>query len=177
MSRLITRSMQLGQQEPWHDKTNKISVRPAKTQISLGIRPVWSESSLCTQRVDKDPSFLRADSEDSDQTGRMPRLIRIFAWRVVILFVLSCRGSYHIFVTIIEAGDNLHFAYVIMCFPSFAYRPARADNRNSCNLNREKLSCPGVAFARHVSVTSVEWYCVTLRALHGRISLFWYEKW
>ena len=26
--------------EPQHDKTNKMSVRPAKTQISLGIRPV-----------------------------------------------------------------------------------------------------------------------------------------
>ena len=26
--------------EPPHDKTNKMSVRPAKTQISLGIRPV-----------------------------------------------------------------------------------------------------------------------------------------
>ena len=25
--------------------------------------------------VAKDPSFLQADSEDSDQTGRMPRLI------------------------------------------------------------------------------------------------------
>ena len=35
--------------EPWHDKTNKMSMRPAKTQISLGIRPVWSESSLCAQ--------------------------------------------------------------------------------------------------------------------------------
>ena len=32
--------------EPQHDKTNKMNVRPAKTQISLGIRPVWSESSL-----------------------------------------------------------------------------------------------------------------------------------
>ena len=37
---------------------------PAKTQISLGIRPVWSESSLCTQWVAKDPSFLHLDSED-----------------------------------------------------------------------------------------------------------------
>ena len=37
-------------------KTNKISVRPAKTQISLGIRPVWSESSLCTQWVAKGPT-------------------------------------------------------------------------------------------------------------------------
>ena len=32
--------------ESQHDKTNKVVVRPAKTQISLGIRPVWSESSL-----------------------------------------------------------------------------------------------------------------------------------
>ena len=30
--------------EPHHDKTNKITMRPVKTQISLGIRPVWSES-------------------------------------------------------------------------------------------------------------------------------------
>ena len=39
--------------EPRHDKTNKMSVRPAKTQISLGIRPVWSEFSLCAQWVAK----------------------------------------------------------------------------------------------------------------------------
>ena len=26
-----------------HDKTNKVTVRPAKTQISLDIRPVWSD--------------------------------------------------------------------------------------------------------------------------------------
>ena len=40
-----------------------------------------------------------------------------------------------------------------------------------------RLSSPDVTFARHVSVTSVEWYCVTLRALHGQMSLIWYEKW
>ena len=28
--------------EPWHNKTNKMSVRPAKTRISLGIHSVWS---------------------------------------------------------------------------------------------------------------------------------------
>ena len=26
--------------EPQHDKTNEMTVRPAKTEISLGIRPV-----------------------------------------------------------------------------------------------------------------------------------------
>ena len=47
-----------------HDKTNKMSVRTATTQISLGILPVWSQSSLCTQWAAKDPSFLHADSKD-----------------------------------------------------------------------------------------------------------------
>ena len=75
-------------------KTNKVSVRPAKTQISLGIRPVWSEPSLCAQWVAKDPSFLHADSEDSDQTGRMPRLIWVFAECTLTLLVLSWGGSY-----------------------------------------------------------------------------------
>ena len=68
-------------------------VRPAKTQISLGIHPFWSESSLYAQWVAKDPKFLQADNEDSDQTGRMPRLIWVFAGRTLILLVLSCRGS------------------------------------------------------------------------------------
>ena len=37
--------------EPQHDKTNKMtSVCPAKTRISLGIRPVWSESLLSAWR-------------------------------------------------------------------------------------------------------------------------------
>ena len=33
-----------------------------KAQISLSIRPVWSESSLCAQWVANDPSFLHASS-------------------------------------------------------------------------------------------------------------------
>ena len=67
--------------EPPHDKTSKMTLRPAKTQISLGIRPVWSESSLCALCVAKGPGFLHADSEDSDRTGRIPRLIWVFAGR------------------------------------------------------------------------------------------------
>ena len=62
-------------------KPINVAVRPAMTQISLGIRPVWSESSICAQWVAKSQSFLHADSEDSDQTGRMPRLIWVFARR------------------------------------------------------------------------------------------------
>ena len=80
--------------EPPHDKTNKMTVCPVETQISLGVCPVWSESSLCTQWVAKNPRFLHADSEDSDQTGRMPRLIWVFAGRTIILLVLSWGGSF-----------------------------------------------------------------------------------
>ena len=48
---------------------------------------------LCTQWITKDPMFLHVDSEDSDQTGQMPRLIRVLVGRTLILLVLSCRGS------------------------------------------------------------------------------------
>ena len=57
--------------EPRHDKTNKMSVRPAKTQNSLGIHPVWSESSLLAWRKLGSLATHWAHSEDSDQTGRM----------------------------------------------------------------------------------------------------------
>ena len=55
--------------EPRHDKTNKMSVRPAKTQISLSIRPVWSESSLSAWRKLGSLATHWAHSKDSDQTG------------------------------------------------------------------------------------------------------------
>ena len=50
------------------------------------LRSAWAsaqsgQSSLSAQWVAKDPSFLHADSDDSVQTGRMPRLIWVFAGR------------------------------------------------------------------------------------------------
>ena len=83
--------------EPRHDKINQVTVRPAKTQISLGIRLAWSESSLYAYWIAKDPSFFHAHSEDSDQTGRMPRLIWVFTGNILIVLVLSCRGSFALF--------------------------------------------------------------------------------
>ena len=88
--------------EPPRDKTNKMTVGPAKTHISLGIRPVWSVSLLCTQWIAKDPRFLYADSEDSDQSGRMPRLIWVFAERTchfvgfVLFFFLHYNKILHV---------------------------------------------------------------------------------
>ena len=70
-------------------------VRPATTQISLGIRPVWSESSLSAWRKLGSLATHWAHSEDSDETGRMPRLIWVFAGRTVTLLVLSWGGSFY----------------------------------------------------------------------------------
>ena len=75
-------------------QANKMTVRPAKTQISLGNCQVWSESSPCAQLVAKDPSFLHAESEDSDHTGRMPRLIWFFSW-THMLFCWFCHEAAH----------------------------------------------------------------------------------
>ena len=80
------------------------------TQISLSIRPVWSESSLCAQWIAKDPWFPQADSEDSDQTGRMPRLIWVFSGRTVNMLVLSWGGSLsllRLISTFLNYGLNL----------------------------------------------------------------------
>ena len=66
----------------WHmTKPIKWPVRPAKTQISLGIRPVWSESLLSAWRNIGPLTTYWVHSEDSDQTGQMPRLIWVFAGR------------------------------------------------------------------------------------------------
>ena len=79
--------------EPPMTKPTKWPVRPAKTQISLSIRPVWSESSLSAWRKLGSLTTHWAHSKDFDQTGRMPRLIWVFARRTVILLVLSGGGS------------------------------------------------------------------------------------
>ena len=57
----------------WH-------VRPVKTQISLCIRPVWSESLLCTQWVGKGPSFHHADREDSESLLGAQAILLVLSW-------------------------------------------------------------------------------------------------
>ena len=74
-------------------KPAKWHMRPVKTKISVGIRPVWSESSLSVRRKLGSLATQWAHSEDSDQTARMSRLVWIFAGRTVILWGLSWGGS------------------------------------------------------------------------------------
>ena len=87
--------------------------RPAKTQISLDIRPIWSESSLCAQWVTKVPSFRHADKEDSDQTGRMPMLIWVLAGRTVCWFCYAAAHFQKLF-SVNVADGNLWSHFIIV---------------------------------------------------------------
>ena len=67
-------------------KPSKLHVRPPKTRISLGIHPVWTESSLSAWRKLGSLATHWAHSKDSVQMGRMPRLIWVLesslsAWK------------------------------------------------------------------------------------------------
>ena len=62
-------------------KPTKCHVRPAQTPISLGIRPIGIEALLSAWRNIGPLTTYWAHSEDSDQTGRMPRLIWVFGGR------------------------------------------------------------------------------------------------
>ena len=73
----------MAKQTKWH-------VRPAKTQISLGIRPVCSESSLSAWR-----KLGSLATQWSDQTGRMPRLIWVFAGRTCHFVCFVVRRLIH----------------------------------------------------------------------------------
>ena len=70
-----------------------MTVRPAKTQISLGISPVWSESLLSTGRKLDSLATHSAHSEDSDKTGGCPGWSES-SLSAVILLVLSCHSPY-----------------------------------------------------------------------------------
>ena len=82
----------------WCSWLNIMSCNMTKpTKWLCALRSLRSATSLCIHWVAKDPRLLHADSKYSDQTGWMPRLIRVFAGCTVILLVLSCHGSYGFF--------------------------------------------------------------------------------
>ena len=96
-----------------------MSVRPVKTQISLGIRPVWSESSLSAWRNLGSLDTHWAHSEDSDQTGRMPRLIWVFAGRTLMLRLIYVFGRMRNSIVLvpdhIDVSSTLHKYYNSNC--------------------------------------------------------------
>ena len=109
--------------EPRHDKTNKMAVRPAKTQISLGIRPVWSESSLSAWRNLGSLATHWAHSGDSGQTGRMPRLIWVFAGRTHFVgFVMSRLISPNMGLSLHHVNGTVAISVFFQAFLSNTYK-------------------------------------------------------
>ena len=148
---------------PRHDKTNKVTVRPAMTQISLGIRPVWSDSSLCTQWVAKDSRFLHADCEDSDQTGRMPRQIHFvgFVMSRLMCSQLPKEDSYHPAHQCspigIFAGRSIGSQRII------AYSSRERDLWSDCaNSHAVLFSCAHKSFCRSCCALAAEGYLYIL---------------
>ena len=91
-------------------KPTKWHVRPAKTRISLGIRTVWSESSLSAWGKLGLLATHWAHSEDSDQTGWMPRLTWVFAGRTLILWFCHVAAQiYTYFLTWQNKGNTSTF--------------------------------------------------------------------
>ena len=105
-----------------------------KTQISLGIRPVWSESSLCTQWVAKVPSFLQVDSDNPDQTGGMPRLTASSLGAHAILLVLSWGGS-PVGPATTQVNLGFHPVFVVSFMGSYGPKPS-SDGQHSDQTER-----------------------------------------
>ena len=100
-------------------KPAKRPVRPAKTQISLCIHPAWSV--FAVRSVSSfGPRFLHVDSEDTDQTVWMSRLIWVFAGRTGYLEGFVARRpiseiSYHAFEQIVAASTSTACCTCIYC--------------------------------------------------------------
>ena len=77
----------------WHDKTNKMSVCPVKTQISLGIYPVWSVFTVRMKKAWVLP--IKRTVKTLIRLGGCPGWSES-SLAAVTLLVLSCRGSYRL---------------------------------------------------------------------------------
>ena len=79
--------------EPQHDKTYKMTCAPDEDSDQLGHPPSLIRVFACTQSVAKDPMFLHANNEHSDQTGGYQACSDSSLGAHVILLVLTCCGS------------------------------------------------------------------------------------
>ena len=102
---------------------------PSKDSDQPGHPPSFEQSSLCAQWVAKDPSFLHADSKDSDQAGRMPRQITSLGAHSLCWF---CHVVAHLFSNswMYETGSNYKWApsseFVSSSIPSWQILTAHA---------------------------------------------------
>ena len=91
-------------------------------QISLGIRPVWSESSLSALWVKEDPSFLHADSESMIRVGACPGWYEYSLGADAILKVLHFVSlTLCCFVLLLFCCCFLFFCFLLLFFFFFFF--------------------------------------------------------
>ena len=83
-------------------------MRPAKTQISLDIRPDWSESLLCDKRVVKGLSYLHTDIEDWANRADAQADLSFRGAHMPLCWFLSCRIHLEEFNITSDALLNRH---------------------------------------------------------------------
>ena len=132
-------------------KPTKWHVRPAKTQISLGIRPVSPESSLSAWRKRRSLATHWAHSEDSDQTGRMPGLIWVFFGRTLILLVLSWGGSNYLVCFLLSHKLDAHLVVnmFFVHFPIYMSRVNVEKKKKKCRCSTHRLSIEKGRYSRN----------------------------
>ena len=110
-------------------------MRPAKPQISLGIRPVWSESPLSAWR---NPTWVPCYPLSAQWRliglGGCPGWSESSLGAQVILLVLSCCGSAD---QMCSLSMRSHYTFILNVLNIFGYC---SSNRSRCNLSIDKLS-------------------------------------
>ena len=99
--------------EPSHDKTTTWHVCPAKTQISLGIHPVWSESLLSAWR--NLWLSLERTAKTLIRLGRCPGWSECSLGVQIILLVLSWGGSF-----VISLLEHMLLILILFVMPALA---------------------------------------------------------
>ena len=126
----------LSSNEPHHDKTNQ------STQSD--------QSSLCAQWVGKDPIFLHADNEDSDQTGP---ILLVLSWggSNIHLICSSATSCWDIAGTNYKSTKKLWRQWLDRTHSSSSKQVVLTGCRNLSNLFRKQVSVT-------VSKPGCKWY-------------------
>ena len=139
-------------------------MRTTKVQMNMGIHAVWSESSLCTQWLAKDPRFLHADSEDSDETRQMPRPIWVFAGSTAILLRLTCLkfpSTLCLVGFVVLIWSFYAASCLVLCYPSCSHLLSNLIT----SLEEERaglFACCCAVCSFYVWSCGLVWWCVIL---------------
>ena len=147
-------------------KPTKWHVRPAKTQIGIGIRPVWSEPSLCDQRVAKDTKLsscaqriLWSDWSKSSLGAQSFCWFCRAAAHVTEVFFFFKSIRFHIWQQMNQNNMcpflyNLEIKQLICCYRN---NRVRSSNRNSQCLSWRSSWAGDIQTWHHAAVQMQKW--------------------